>query len=141
MTPLTLTPLTPSLHIGCHRAVTPLFSARKAEDERSHSGVIAKDERRKRFFFIIIHIYSFVMSSSDKPVAFMMSAMLKPIDFRFLAVSIMPSARPSARPSSRPSARPSARPSSRPISMPSATPSLFAVSKLFLMSRYALRLS
>ena len=48
LTPLTLTPLTPPLHIGCLRAVTPLFSARKAEDERSHSGVIAKDERRMR---------------------------------------------------------------------------------------------
>ena len=47
MTPLTLTPLTPSFRIGCHCAVTPLFSARKAEDERRYSGVIAKDERRK----------------------------------------------------------------------------------------------
>ena len=46
MTPLTLTPLTPSFRIGCHCAVTPLFSARKAEDERRYSGVIAKDERR-----------------------------------------------------------------------------------------------
>ena len=30
------------------------------------------------------------MSSSDNPVAFIMSAMLKPIDFKFLAVNIMP---------------------------------------------------
>ena len=51
--------------------------------------------------------YNFIMSSSDNPVAFMMSEMLKPIDLRFLAVNIMPSARPSARTSARPLARPS----------------------------------
>ena len=58
------------------------------------------------------------MSSSDNPVAFMMSAMLKPIDFTFLAISIALDCSPSAR----------------PISMPSPIPSLLAVSKLFLMS-------
>ena len=61
------------------------------------------------------------MSSSDNPVAFVMSAMLKPIDFKLLAISIALDCSPSAR----------------PISIPS----LLAVSKLFLMSRYALRLS
>ena len=74
---------------------------------------------------IIIQIftYSFIMSSSDNPVAFLMSAMLKPIDFKFLAISIALDCAPSARPSAR------------PISMPSPIPSLLAVSKLFLMSR------
>ena len=33
-------------------------------------------------FFIQIFTYSFIMSSSDNPVAFMMSAMLKPIDHK-----------------------------------------------------------
>ena len=76
-----------------------------------------------------IFTYSFIMSSSDNPVAFMMSAMLKPIDFKFLAISIALVCAPSARPSAR------------PISMPFITPFSSAVSKLFLMSRYALRLS
>ena len=66
LTPLTLTPLTPSRHIGWHRAVTPLCSARKAEDERSHSGVIAKDERRMRlmsFSDLTRHFFTFYTAS------------------------------------------------------------------------------
>ena len=60
------------------------------------------------------------MSSSDNPVAFMMSAMLKPMDFNFLAISIALDCSPSAR----------------PISMPFITPFSSAVSKLFFKSRY-----
>ena len=41
------------------------------------------------------HDYNFIMSSSDSPVAFIISATLKPIAFKFLAVNIIPSARPS----------------------------------------------
>ena len=47
MTPLTLTPLTPSFFLGCHCAVTPLFSAQKTEEERRMNGVTTELERRK----------------------------------------------------------------------------------------------
>ena len=50
LTPLTLTPLTPSFFLGCHCAVTPLFSAQKTEEERSYNGVRAKEERRNVSF-------------------------------------------------------------------------------------------
>ena len=50
MTPLTLTPLTPSFFLGCHYAVTPLFSAQKTEEKRRKNGVRAKEERRNVSF-------------------------------------------------------------------------------------------
>ena len=62
MTPLTLTPLTPSFFLGCHYAVTPLFSAQKTEEERRMNGVTTELERRKNGCHLLIPLDTFLLS-------------------------------------------------------------------------------